>query len=367
MAVYARQSAFALVRGLLERAAQLTLLASLVLALLTGVGAWLIAGGTVTPSVLAFWAAAAALPAMSLGRVMQSGLMGLHHVVLGQFPDYVLRPALLLVLVSLGIVAMGPVLSAPAAVALYATSAWAAALVAIFLLRARRPAERRGAPAEYRTRTWLWATVALATLSSAAIINTQAGVVMLGLLGGPDSTGLYAVAQRGALLVAFPLAAVNAAIAPTAARLWSGGDHAALRRLVTVSARGVLLASLPVALTFVVFGRPILSLLFGAEFGDADLALAIVSLGQVVNAATGSVAVLLMMTSHQRQATIAIALGALVNVVLGGVLIPGLQESGAAIAAAASLVVSNGLMVIVTRRSLGIDPTALGRHPRGAQ
>lgn len=363
VAVYVRQGAFGLARGLVRRATQVTLSIALAIAAGTALIAWFAGGGIASPTLIAFWAAAAALPALALGRVAEAGLGGLHHVVLGQVPEYLLRPALLLGLVALSALA-GSALPAPLAVSLYALSAWVAALFALYLLRARRPAQMREEAPAYRTGEWLTAGVALALLSSTAIINSQTGVVLLGALGTSDSAGLYSVAQRGAVLVAFPLAALNVAIAPTAARLWSARDRASLQRLVTLGARWVLLGSIPVVVVFWLFGRPILELLFGPGFGAADSALAIVSLGQLANAATGSVTVLLVMSSHQRQATAATALGALINVVAAVLLIPAFHEVGAAVAAASSLTISNGLMLLITRRSLGIDATALGWAPR---
>jgi O-antigen/teichoic acid export membrane protein len=261
------------------------------------------------------------------------------------------------------VVVLGPPLSAPLVVSLYALTMAIGCAAAYALLFSRRPSQMRLEPAAYRTGAWLAASLALALLSSTAIINTQTGVVLLGMIGGPDSAALYSVAQRGALLVAFPLAAVNVAIAPTAARLWSSGERERLQRLVTLSARGVLLASLPVAAIFVVFGREIITLLFGADFADADVPLAILSVGQLANAATRSVAILLVMTGQQGRATLAMAIGAGLNVVIAALLIPGYQQVGAAIAAATSLIVSNLLMVAMTRRRLGIDPTAVGWLP----
>jgi O-antigen/teichoic acid export membrane protein len=190
---------------------------------------------------------------------------------------------------------------------------------------------------------------------------------MLGLLGTPDDAGLYAIAQRGALLVAFPLAAVNVAIGPTTARLWTARDRGSLQRLVTLSTRAVLLGSVPIALAFIVFGQQLLTLLFGSGFGHASEALTILCLGQLANAATGSVAVLLVMTGHQVRATLAMAAGVTANIGVAALLIPGYGANGAAVAAAVSLLVSNLVMVVMTRRTIGIDSTVIGRAPTAAK
>jgi O-antigen/teichoic acid export membrane protein len=86
----------------------------------------------------------------------------------------------------------------------------------------------------------------------------------------------------------------------------------------------------------------------------------------MANVATGSVGVLLVMTGHQRDAALGTAAGAGLNVLLAVALIPPLGVLGAAIAAAASNVVSNGLLVIAVRRKLRLDSTAAGLIPAAA-
>jgi O-antigen/teichoic acid export membrane protein len=208
--------------------------------------------------------------------------------------------------------------------------------------------------------------VALTLLSGTMILNSQLGVVLLGVLDTPDATAVYAVAQRAALLIAFPLLAANVALGPVAARLWDARSTADLQRLVTLAARGVLLASLPIGLCFIFFGRPILALAFGPAFAVGSDALTILTLGQLANVAAGSVATLLIMSGKQWRAGLGIVGGALLNVVLAVLLIPTLHADGAAIAAAASLIASNAIHVVIARRALGIDTTALGLAPAAA-
>ena len=360
IAVHLSRDAHGLARGLFERAQQLVIAVSLVLAIGAGTVAWFAAGGVISGSVLAFWIGVAALPFLALGRVVQGGLMGLHHILLGQAPEFVLRPAVLLALV-MGYVLVGSTLNATVAVFFHAASLAVACVVSVALLRSRTPPEVKRAVPVYETRRWASAAASLGFLSGAAVLNSQIGVALLGAISGSESAGLYAVAQRGAMLVAFPLAAANAAMSPTVARLWATGGRDRLQRLVTLSARGVLLAALIPAAAFILFGRDILVLLFGAGFAPADAPLTILTLGQVGNAATGTVATLLLMTGKQRQAAVGITVGAVLNLALGAVLIPSMDTIGAATAAAAGVIVSNMILVVATYRQLGIHATALGR------
>ncbi len=361
VAVFLSQGSEGLARGLMRRSQQVTIGISLALASVAAVVAWLTASGGLSPTLLALLAGLAALPFLAGGRVIQAALMGLHHVIIGQSPELFFRPLVFLALVGVVFATSPLTLDAPVVVSLHGLSLAAAFALSALLLRSRTPKSVRRARPVYQTRAWILGALSLAFLSAASILNSQTGVVILGAFDSAEGAGLYAVAQRGALLIAFPLMAVNSALAPTAARLWAVGDVERLQRLVTVSARALLLVSLPLALAFVAFGREILSIAFGPEFGSADSALSILALAQLANAAAGSVGILLIMTGNQRRAAAGITLGAAVNIVLSIVLIPTMGVAGAAIAAAGGLILSNVLLVEIARRTLGIHSTALGR------
>jgi len=364
VAVYVSRGEHGHVRGLLRRSIQLVLATCAAIVALVAV-ALLVFGGASSPDTnTALMIGVLALPALSLAWVGQSALMGLHHVVQGQTPELFLRPGLLLGAVAIAALAVTGTISAPLAASLFTITAYVAAVLALVMLWQRMRASVPTAAPVFETRTWLAGAFALVLLSGALFINSQIGVVLLGFLNDPESAGLYAVAQRGAMLVAFPLLALNAALAPSAARLWAARNLPQLQRLTTIGARAVLLVSLPIAIVFIVAGEPLLRIVFGAPFAAAALPLAILSLGQLANAATGSVTTLLMMTGNQRRAAYGIGAGLALNLGLGIALIPGYGATGAAIAAATGLIVSNVIHTFIARSSLGVDPTAIGLAPR---
>ena len=360
---YSVASANELIRGLMRRSTQLVVMMSLII---LAVGALVVlvtlqVGDRTTAMVIA--AALAAVPLLALLRIAQSALMGFHHIILGQLAEIFLRPWLFLLVAVGAAIAIGTRLDAPIVVALYAATTGACVLVAGLLLRRATPRTVSGSSVRYDTRRWVIAGISLVVLSGGLVINSQTGVLMLGILDKASSAGIYSVAQRGALLVSFPLVALNAAIAPTAARLWAAHRHDDLQRLVIDGTRGVMLVSLPIALVFIFGGTFLLRLVYGNEFETGAGALAIVCLGQLANAATGSVATLLIMTGNQWRAAIGLGAGIIVNIVLCVVLIPTYHATGAAIAAAASLVVSNVIHVLIARASLGIDSSIFARKP----
>jgi len=168
------------------------------------------------------------------------------------------------------------------------------------------------------------------------------------------------VANREARLIVFILMSVNAALAPTVSILYTSKEMECLQRVVTKSARMTLILSLPVAVGLILFSKWAL-LIFGHEFTRGNIALAILSLGQLINAAAGSVGMLLVMTGHERDTAVGIGISTVLNVTLNAFLIPWRGIEGAAIATSSSMILWNLLLGIKVYKRLGIDPTALGQ------
>jgi len=187
---------------------------------------------------------------------------------------------------------------------------------------------------------------------------------MVGAMLGPEAAGIFDVAIKGAALVSFALMAVNMPLAPAVAELYAKGEKKLLQRLVTKSARVALLGSLPVAFGMILFGREVLSI-FGRDFIEGSTVLAILSAGQLINVAMGSVALLLNMTGYEEDTAKGIGIAALVNVVLNAFLIPLWGINGAATASAISMAAWNILLAWWVYKKIGIYSTALGSLRRG--
>jgi O-antigen/teichoic acid export membrane protein len=93
--------------------------------------------------------------------------------------------------------------------------------------------------------------------------------------------------------------------------------------------------------------------LFGPEFVAGYPALVVLVVGQVVNAATGSVGVVLGMTGHAGRLFVNAGLTAVLTVVLNILLIPQLGIVGSALATSISLATVNVVRTIQVRQVLG--------------
>ena len=301
------------------------------------------------------------VPLIALGNLRGNALRGLGHVVVGQLPERVFRPALLAgVAVLLYLWQLGP-LSAPVAIGLHAVAAGVAFGAGAWLLHRRRPAALRfeqAGPA--MGRTWWRASWPLGLSAGMLTVVQHTDVLMLGLLRPDAEAGVYRAAAQTALLVVFGAQAVNAAIAPAIAGSHSQGDTATLRRTTRFAAQAMAVTALPFAAVFIFAGRDVLTLVFGAGFATGGAALAVLAAGRAIHATFGPVGVLLNMTGHERAALQASAFAAGANLLLNAALIPSLGLIGAAIATTLALVLWNAMLWLAVRRKLGFQPAAIG-------
>jgi len=364
IASYQARSEWGLMRGLLHRANQGVLLASLGIGTIAFLISWIWRGSFDPTMLVTLWLALATIPLVALNVLRASTLRGLGYVILGQLPDGLIKPFSFLTLVVVSHFLVGNRFNALWAVGMQVGAAVIALSLGIVMLVRHLPGAMKDSSPAYDIRGWIRSALPFLFIGGMQLINSQTDIVMLGALRGAEAAGVYRAATRAAQLVVFILMAANTVLQPTIAKLYAVRDMQRLQRVATQSARVVLLVSIPIAVVLIVFGRWLL-LIFGQEFTKGAMALAILSLGQLVNAAMGSVGLILNMTGNERDTARGVAIAAVVNVALNAILIPLWGMNGAATATAASLVVWNVILAMQVVRRLGIYPTTLGRISLG--
>lgn len=143
--------------------------------------------------------------------------------------------------------------------------------------------------------------------------------VMLGFFGLQAELAFFTAAERASILISFVLIAVNSVVAPRFARAHAESDWQTMAKTAHLVSRIALLAALPVFTVYVLFPELVMSI-FGEEYVDYADILVIVSLGQLVNVACGSVFIILSMTGEQvfiyRLMFLSFILGAALNYIL---------------------------------------------------
>lgn len=354
---YRLSGSWGFVRGILRRANQGVLLASLVVCALAAAGFSLTGwpeGDLHRPSLLAL----PLVPLIAVTSVRQGVMQGFGRVVLGRAPETAIMPAVLL----LGAGALGLVLgdrfSASWAVVAADVSGVVAVVVGIAFLRRVLPAEARTSTPRFETRRWTRAVRPLIVLGLVSSAGGQLPTLVLGALSDPHEVGIYNVAFRIAGVLPFLLIAMTPALMPAVVELRTLERADELQRLLTRSARIILLLSAPIGLIAIAFPTPLLHI-FGSDFDGGETALRILAVGQLLSIACGLPGMVLMMIGDANSMTMTFVITTLVTLLLAAALVPGFGASGGAIASAAGLVASNVIMSVVLYRRRGIYAPAL--------
>lgn len=347
-----------LMRGLVIRSHQLIILASAIMIIGGTVWSLLSAAGQI------YLLAMPLVLILSLAAARSAMLRGVGRVQAGQWPEQLLRPALLAgaVLAALG---LGLTVTPTWAILATMAAAFVALLVNVAQWLATRPAGLSEAAPRYRDAAWLKAVLPFALSTGAMVLSAQIGLLMLGALADVEDVGRFRVAAQTAQLCALGYTAAVMNISPRLAAAWARQDRADLARTAQRGGLFAAVLSLPPALVMAIAGGPILGLLFGSAFAPAGSALAVLALGQVLNAAFGCGAALLNMTGHERDVTWGMSAGVVVQLLASLALIPLLGVLGAAVASVAGVTGSYAVLWWMARRRLGIDPAiwaALGRR-----
>ena len=360
VAIYQTKSDWSLVSGLLQWANQIVLMVSVALALGAISIAWGLNMGAHSEQFWAFCVAMLLIPIAVQRNLRLSAMRGLHQIVIGLMPELILAPLLLLALTGCAYLFLGDSLNAFWVVLMRVVAALISLAIGVKLLDRALPNAAKEATPKYQPKTWLSSALPFLFMGSLYIIKSRTDILMLGAIQGAEAAGIYFAVSRGAQLINFILGSVNTVLGPNIATLYAEGKIKQLQRVVTKSARVVLLIALPITAIMIGFGYWYL-LLFGKEFTQGQYALTILCVGRLIHAAAGSVGLLLNMTGNERFTFISNVAGTGLNVVLNALLIPRWGVEGAALATTSTTILMNIMNTLWVRQKLGIHCTAFGK------
>lgn len=360
VSIYYSKKQYGLMRGLLIRSNQFVLFVSLVFAGTTSLFYFSFGKiGVASPEGITFLFAMGLLPLIALKNVRMAILRGMRKVVIGQIPELIVKPVVFLIIIILIWLCHGKVISPWQAMGFQLFATGVAFVVGVALLVQQQPKKVNTCIKVYDSKAWLKSALPFMLLGVMQVINKQTDIVMLGIMRSSSEVGVYQAVVNGSMLITFVLMAVNTAQGPQIARLWELGERRTLQKMITASTRVVALTTLLSSFALIVGGEKFLELLFGLDFTIGITPLRILCVGQIVNGMAGSAGSILNMTGYENNASIAVCVSAIFNVILNAILVPAYGMEGAAIATAASMTVWNVLMVFWSIKYTMINPTAL--------
>ena len=136
----------------------------------------------------------------------------------------------------------------------------------------------------------------VANLLSAALVSADLWV--LGAFGTQEEVAVYGAAARLMNVVAMPLMMVNAVVPPFIAGMYAQGRRAGLERLLRSTSTLAGAPAFVLLAGFILFGGPVLGLVYGDYYRAGAAALAVLSAGRLVGVWAGSCGMALIMTGH---------------------------------------------------------------------
>jgi O-antigen/teichoic acid export membrane protein len=175
---------------------------------------------------------------------------------------------------------------------------------------------------QYEMREWLgFALPNLLTSIMETVLDSVDTLLQVFFRLTDTAIGLYAAGYKIANFISIPLLFLNVMFAPTIAELHGIGETQKLSVMFKIVTKWAIILSLPIFLIAVIFSQSLLRISGDNFIAASDLLIAL-SLGNMINAGTGSVGYMLTMTGHQRLAFINSLLAFFINLVLGVILTP---------------------------------------------
>ncbi len=195
-------------------------------------------------------------------------------------------------------------------------------------------------------------------LFAASIINSViipwTPFLLLGIWSSAEDIGIFGMATRVAMLVSILLVTINNVVAPKFAELHIKGELVALGMLARRTAFSTLLLATPLLVLLLLFSRQTMGL-FGQSFISGAATLQVLVIAQFINAATGSVGYLLIMSGHEKSYKQSAVVSMCVMLILSVWLIPIFGAFGAALSGSTAVILNNIFWHSHVRRLLGIN------------
>lgn len=179
--------------------------------------------------------------------------------------------------------------------------------------------------------------------------------LIMGHFRSSDEVGVYTAAMKTAFVINTILLCFSHIFSPIISNLYTAGQLQRLHRLFKTVTRWTLTACIPFSLILMVFPREVMSV-FGPGFAAGGTPLLILASAQLVNAATGPVAHMLVMSGRQQWMMLNTLAVCVVNFILNWLLVPSFGGTGAAVASSCSIVAFNILMLMEIRMLMGMHP-----------
>ncbi|GEM_PF-1180194 len=190
------------------------------------------------------------------------------------------------------------------------------------------------------------------------VLINNIDIYMIGYFHNSIEVGIYKLAMTFGNVAMFALLSLNSIFPAITTKLYHSKKVDELKTVFQQSTKWVMLFSLLVFSILLVLSEEIMGLV-SQEYILGSQALVLIALGQVFNSIVGPVGTINSMTGRPRYNLYANLSAIIINIALNMWLIPIMGISGAAIATAVSLLISNVIRLILVYYQLKIHPYSI--------
>ena len=183
---------------------------------------------------------------------------------------------------------------------------------------------------------------------------SQTDIWILASFASAEDVAVYGATARLVLMTSLVLGVVNTIVAPLISRLYVQNEKRRLEHILRLAATLAAIPTILLLLIFILFGRQVLSLLYGSYYSSGATILAVLSLGQAVNVFVGSCGYLLIMVGYQKIVLEIQLIATGMFFLLGIALVQSYGGIGVAIALAATTIVQQTLYAYFAKNRTGV-------------
>jgi O-antigen/teichoic acid export membrane protein len=260
------------------------------------------------------------------------------------------------VLLIIGLLTLGSNLGVPGIALSYAISSIVLLIFSILVWRFSTPQIKKE-KASFNTQLLIRTSLPLMGVSSLNLVNSWSATIILGASHSSQAVGIFSTASRISLLIGMILLSANSILSPKLSELYALGLSKEIETVMRKTTAAMTIIALPILIIIFLFSKEIMGF-FGKEFIPGNLALIILSLGQLFNVVSGSTGPLLIMTGNEKTARNLMFASTTVNLFLSLFLVKFFSYNGAAIASSVSFIFGNilALRAVLKKLSIKIIP-----------
>lgn len=271
-----------------------------------------------------------AIPLFAFGAV-QDGIARSHDwTMLAMQPTYIWRPLAILTLLALLTLFGEPATAKTAVIAAVLATGLIAALQYRQVKKRLKP-EVPKAPRKTQLKTWILVSMPMLLVEGFMQLITSADTIMVSFWHPPEDVAVYFAASKTLALVHFVYFAVRAASAHRFSGFVHSGDTDGLAAYIRQASQWTFWPSLAGGCGLLLIA-PFLLALFGPDFEDGYVLVAVLMIGILARASVGPADALLSMSGYQQRSALIYGTTFCLNILLNIILIPWLGLMGAALA-----------------------------------